>query len=291
MNSVKTYRTISKEDNLLNFGVSKMEDIYQKRNGQVDDPHRHDFYTVLIVENAKGQHKIDFNSYDLGANQIFFVSPGQVHQVIEEASSVGYVMTFSVDFLIYNSIPLNFISDLNLFNSYDQSPPLNPKESIFHKIIDYCNEIYTLFVSDQKNKLLSIGALLKLILIQCSNSCTLHLEENEEDSKSSIIRDFKLAVDQNYKIQHSTSFYAELLNVSPDHLNRTVKKKIGKTAKEYIQTRIITEAKRLLYFTSLTNKEVGYELGFSEPANFSAFFKNCTNSSPSNFKKEVLKSK
>lgn len=290
MDSVKTYHNISKEDNLLNFGISKMEDIYQKRKGQVDDPHRHDFYTVLIIEKAKGQHKIDFNSYDLGANQIFFVSPGQVHQVIEKQSSVGYVMTFSVDFLIYNSIPLNFISDLNLFNSYDQSPPLAPNELIFEKVIDYCKEIYALFTSDQKNKLLSIGALLKLVLIQCSNSCTLHLDDNEEESISSIIREFKSAVDQNYKVQHSTSFYAELLNVSPDHLNRTVKKKIGKTTKEYIQARVITEAKRLLYFTSLTNKEIGYDLGFSEPANFSAFFKNCTNSSPSSFKKEAKKS-
>ena len=64
-----------------------------------------------------------------------------------------------------------------------------------------------------------------------------------------------------------------------------MKSKIGKTAKDYIQARIITEAKRLLYFTGISNKEIGYELGFNEPANFSAFFKKNTQLLPSNFKK------
>ncbi|MBL4708824.1 MAG: helix-turn-helix domain-containing protein, partial [Flavobacteriales bacterium] len=59
-------------------------------------------------------------------------------------------------------------------------------------------------------------------------------------------------------------------------------------AKEYIQSRIITEAKRLLYFSKLSNKQIGYELGFGEPANFSAFFKKCTGFSPSNFLQKEL---
>ncbi len=59
---------------------------------------------------------------------------------------------------------------------------------------------------------------------------------------------------------------------------------IGKTSKELIQSRISIEAKRMLYFSDLSIKEIGYELGFSEPANFSAFFKNCTGMSPSTFR-------
>ena len=74
--------------------------------------------------------------------------------------------------------------------------------------------------------------------------------------------------------------YAETRN------NRIIKNSIGKTAKEYIQSRLTTEAKRLLYFSNLSNKEIGFELGFNEPAHFSAFFKKCTQLSPSNFKKK-----
>lgn len=53
-----------------------MEDIYSIRNGKVDEPHRHNYYTVLIINKAKGLHKIDFNTYELANKQIFFVAPG-----------------------------------------------------------------------------------------------------------------------------------------------------------------------------------------------------------------------
>lgn len=262
-----------------------MEDIYEKRKGRVDEPHRHDFFTVLVVKQAQGLHKIDFQSYTFDAQQVYFVSPGQVHQVIEKQKSYGYVMTFSEDFLIQNSIPLAFISDLNLFRNYGQTPPLLPDKENFEKLLQFAEEIFTIYQSEQTNKFLSIGAYLKLSLIQCSNICTLDSFEAEKES-GNILRDFKSAVDEHYRQEHSTTFYANMLNITPDHLNRSVKSKLGKTAKEYIQTRIITEAKRLLFFSDLNNKEIGFELGFNEPANFSAFFKNCTDLSPSKFKKQ-----
>ncbi|MDD7915348.1 AraC family transcriptional regulator [Polaribacter ponticola] len=286
MSSVKTYQKVNSKKESASFGISKMEDVYTKRNGKIDEPHRHNFYTVLIVKQAKGQHKIDFNSYPLESNQIFFVAPGQVHQVIEEKKSYGFAMTFSNQFLVENSIPLSFIESLNLFQNYGQSPPLKPNAAQLHSIENFATNIFNLFYSDATMKNLSIGAFLKLLLIECNNICAINpIESDVDTSGDNLLRSFKTAVDINYKKEHSTTFYANELFISPDHLNRTFKSKTGKTAKEYIQARIITEAKRLLYFTNLSNKEIGFELGFNEPANFSAFFKKHTQLSPSNFKK------
>ncbi|MCB0481453.1 MAG: AraC family transcriptional regulator [Flavobacteriales bacterium] len=286
MSVVKTYQTVNAQKESASFGISKMEDIYTKRQGVVDEPHRHNYYTVLIINKATGQHKIDFNTYELSKNQIFFVAPGQVHQVIEKEKSLGFVMTFSNQFLVENSIPLSFINSLNLFQNYGQSPPLQPAEKQFGIIEDFANSIYQLFTSELNMRHLSIGSYLKLLLIECNNICAINpIELDVDTSGDNLIRSFKNLVDLHFKKEHSTAYYASLLFISPDHLNRTFKAKIGKTAKEYIQARIITEAKRLIYFTDLSNKEIGYELGFNEPANFSAFFKKHTKLSPSNFKK------
>lgn len=256
------------------------------RNGKVDEPHRHNYYTVLIINKAKGEHKIDFNSYKLSNKQIYFVAPGQVHQVLEKEKSFGFAMTFSNQFLIENSIRLSFIESLNLFQNYGQNPPLIPTDKQFEAIEGFSNQIFKLFNSEANMKFLSIGAFLKLLLIECNNICAINPIESDIDSTGdNLIRTFKKEVENNYREEHSTTFYANQLHITPDHLNRTVKLKIGKTAKDYIQARIITEAKRLLYFTTLSNKEIGYELGFNEPANFSAFFKKHTQLSPSNFKK------
>lgn len=291
MESVKTYQKVNKAEESSNFSISKMEDIYTKRNGEVDEPHRHNYYTVLIVNQGKGQHNIDFNTYELANDQVFFVAPGQVHQVMEAEKSFGYAMTFSNQFLIENSIRLSFIDSLNLFNNYGQSPPLTPTKEKFDTIAHYSNQIFKLFRSDANMKLLSIGAYLKLLLIECNNICSINPIESDVDTTGdNLIRKFKKAVEAHYKEEHSSSFYANALHITPDHLNRTVKAKIGKTAKDYIQARIITEAKRLLFFTDSTNKEIAYALGFNEPGNFSAFFKKHTQLSPSSFKKKEQKS-
>ena len=290
MTAVKTYKSINSNQKNLHFNIAKMQDIYTLRNGKVDEPHRHNFYSVLIISKAKGIHKIDFNDYELAEKQIFFIAPGQVHQVIEYEKSAGFSMTFSNQFLVENSIPISFIESLNLFQNYGQSPPLQLENKAFESVENFAHEIVELFNSDAAMKFLSIGSFLKLILIACNNSCEINPIESDIDiSGASLIRNFKNAVNQNFKKEHSTTFYANQLFITPDHLNRTFKAKVGKTAKEFIQARIITEAKRLLFFSSLTNKEIAYQLGFNEPANFSAFFKKHTNLSPSHFKKHEIK--
>ncbi len=289
MNTVKIYQEVNAQEVSASFGISRMEDIYTRRNGRVDEAHRHNYYTVLIICEGEGQHIIDFNSYELANQQVFFVAPGQVHQVIESKKSKGFAMTFSNQFLIENSIPLSFIESLNLFQNYGQSPPLLPAPKQFDVIEGFTKNIFDLFNSESNMKSLSIGSFLKLLLIECNNICSINPIESDIDTTGdNLIRAFRIAVDKNYKKEHSTTFYANGLFITPDHLNRTFKAKTGKTAKDYIQARIITEAKRLLYFTDLTNKEIAYELGFNEPANFSAFFKKNTEVSPSQFKKNTV---
>ncbi|MCF6350451.1 MAG: helix-turn-helix domain-containing protein, partial [Flavobacteriaceae bacterium] len=136
-----------------------------------------------------------------------------------------------------------------------------------------------------KFKQQAIGASLKLFLIYCNNLCTVPKENTQLiQAGQSILKKFKNAVEKYHIEWHSSSEYANHLNITPDHLNRTIKSLIGKTAKEYIQTRISIAAKRLLYFTDLSTKEIAYQLGFSEASNFSAFFKKCTQLSPSKFR-------
>ncbi|VAV84211.1 Transcriptional regulator, AraC family [hydrothermal vent metagenome] len=288
MSTIKTYNQINEKDKSLSFRISKMENIYENRNGKADTPHKHEYYTMLLTTKADGKHVIDFKSYSLSNNQVFFIKPHQVHQIIENEKSFGFVITFSNHFLVKNNINTCFINDINLFNDFGENPPLTLNDDELEKLTDYAYEMLSFNQSEITFKEDAVGALLKLLLICCHNLCSISPKKIEpEVSENSILKGFKFLVDKNYSTWHSTSNYANELNITPDYLNRVIKSLTGKTAKSHIQDQIILMAKRLIYFTDLSSKEIGYKLGFSEPANFSAFFKNCTGVSPSKFKAPI----
>ena len=288
MHQIKTYTRVDHFRDSISFRISRTEDIYSERGGKKDVPHRHDFYTLLLLKQAKGKHIVDFTDYPLAGNQVYFISPGQVHQVIEDDISYGFAVLFSAHFLAENNIPIQFIEDLSLFNNYGSAPPLeiNPEESEI--LQHYCEEMYKLHLSDLKFKEQAISSYLKLFMIQCNNLCTLQTDNPQQlEAGHMILRKFKKLVDAKHTTWHQASAYADALNVTPDHLNRVVKSLVGKTSKEYIQSRIMLSAKRMIYFTDLSAKEIGFQLGFSEPANFSAFFKKLSGVPPSHFRKNA----
>ena len=270
----------------MTFAIKRMEDIFEKTKGQPDEPHRHDYFTIVLTKKAGGKHIIDFQEFDLAPQQVYFVSPNQVHQIIETEKSYGFALTFSRQFMMENGINNCFIEDLHLFQDFGYSPPLQLNEIELQLLSGFSEEMLNYLHSDRKFKYQAIGALLKLFLIQCNNACSIPIQENTQTAQAAVVllRDFKALLDKNYKQWHKVNEYASALHITSDYLNVAVKSLTGKSAKEHIQSRIVTAAIRLLRFSSFTNKMIAYELGFSEPANFSHFFKKCTGMSPTAFR-------
>src|SRR4051812_29546542 len=60
--------------------------------------HRHDFFFILFVKNASGVHEIDFTTHKVKNYSIFFVRPGQVHQMSLNPNASGYLIQFNRNF-------------------------------------------------------------------------------------------------------------------------------------------------------------------------------------------------
>ncbi|OQP39956.1 AraC family transcriptional regulator [Niastella yeongjuensis] len=103
--------------------------------------------------------------------------------------------------------------------------------------------------------------------------------------KFDIIRKYNILVETHYKNQHQVKFYAEQLFKSPKTLSNLFALYNHKSPLLIIQDRLLMEAKRLLYYTDKTAKEIGYDLGFEDAAHFSRFFKSRSGQSPTEFKK------
>ncbi|MBK9736442.1 MAG: AraC family transcriptional regulator [Saprospiraceae bacterium] len=82
------------------------------------------------------------------------------------------------------------------------------------------------------------------------------------------------------------SSYADMLHVSPDHLNRAIKSCSDKTAHEHIDEMLLMEAKAYLLHTTMTIAEIAYQLEFSDPSHFNRFFKKYCSLTPVDFRNQ-----
>jgi AraC family transcriptional regulator, transcriptional activator of pobA len=268
------------------FVISRIEEIDPELLRTENDPHRHNFYTLLWTFSGSGKHIIDFREYPIEADQIFFVSPEQVHQVLPEKGNTGVVIRFTCDFLQKHSIHEDFISNLRLFRTMDETPPLPVPDKMRNKLALFTDNILEAFQSSADLRYEAIGAYLKLFLIECNTSCSLYPETNPQQAEvgRSLVRNFRNLVEKHFRNWHQVQDYAEVLNVTPGYLNEVIRSSIGQSAKEFIQSRITLEAKRMSLFTNQSFKEIGYALGFDDPSHFSKFYKSHTGQSLQEFK-------
>jgi len=288
---IKTYQLSEKSNFSPHFSFKKLEDLYSRLDGKRNTvPHRHNYYNIYYIEKGKGTHVVDFMEYRIEDNQLYFVLPGQMHRLVFEEQPVGRIISFTEEFIINNAIPEYLINDIYLFDDYGQSPPLPVSENSLVVYQNLFSQIDLFSTSLEKYTMEAVGALVKLLLIQCNNHCSLHKSDNPQflETTNHILRNFKQLLNQHYAELHMVNDYADKLAVTPDYLNKTVKSITGKSAKEHIQSKLIVEAKRSLLFSGLSGKELAYALGFEESAHFNNFFKKNTGLTPTEFKTSAI---
>lgn len=105
--------------------------------------------------------------------------------------------------------------------------------------------------------------------------------------KEKLVMDFFKFLEENCRIEHSVSFYADSLFITKRYLNKTLKDVVGMSVKRIIKEAIILEAKILLHDDKLTITSISEALRFSSLSSFSHFFKKVSELSPSEYRQAL----
>lgn len=277
------------ENEEVAFAIRSTRDVIAMFGAHTDKPHRHNYYTVLWSHNFGGKHIVDYREFAIRPNDVFFVSPGQVHQVIHNDKPDGTVILFTCEFLDMNAISEGFISNLNLFSEISSTPPITVDKQAAGVMQKLVADMRNAFLQDDPFKNDLIGACLKLFLITCNKFAHVPTSENTQKLQSGkmILRNFKDMLEKRFTEWKKVGEYASALSLSADYLNSVVRESVGKTAKELIQQRVVLEAKRLGLHTDLSTKEIAYRIGFDDPSHFSRFFKKQEGNSFSEFRERL----
>lgn len=173
-----------------------------------------------------------------------------------------------------------------LFFGASQLPIVNLSKNDLEAFESLLKVFKTEMLSNDEHQLEMLQMLLKRLLILCTrlykNQHKYHLLDKEN---TDIVREFNFLVEKHFKTKHSVSEYAEMLNKSPKTISNLFSKLETKTPLQFIQERIMLEARRLLTYTDASIKEIAYQVGYDDIQSFSRFFKKNEGISPSEYKK------
>ena len=242
----------------------------ETENPDVSWPHRHDFYSLVWFTHSVGINVIDFEEYEIKPDRLFLMHPKQVHNWSYSKNSKGYILVFDKHFI--KEFPLQLLRTVFFDVSLKDRQLLQP---LFENLIEESNR------NDKLSETMVASGVSFLVLqLKRLAACQ---KPNEKVHSETMLK-FSELIAHSISENLSVKAYAERLHITVDKLNEICKKSYGQTPKTIILNKKITEAKRLLYFTDLSVKEIAFQLGFEDSSYFSRLFKQKTKHSPTHFK-------
>ena len=274
---------------------------FEENMGQVVPqmpPFRHEFYSIAIKADGVGKAITGYHTDFPEGVAVFFNSPFQILSWDILPNWSGYYIMISQDFLA-SSHHFDRLLDDYPFLKIDESVPFEIDRKDLPCILNIYEQIKKEYLSDNEDKFSFIQVYILELLNQVRRAFGKNVDAQKAKDqirtadlkllsrfqklvKISFYPDAKLETFANL---HSPSYYAQILNIHPNHLNAVVKSITGITALNHIHKHILKLAKAQLVQTEASVKEIAYGLHFDSPNNFSAFFKKNAGVTPLAYRK------
>lgn len=263
----------------LLIDIVRLKDI--QKYIQKDPVHTLSYFDITFIEST-AIFSIDSKSYILKTGDVVFSKPGEV-RAWEDKNNIpeGYALIFEEEFLLSFFNDSQFIQNLSYFSSERKTPVINISEIKLRT--DYLLQNITAEINDYESKDKHIlRALLYEILMLLNRE---YRKQNTswkgtEKTTNRHANSFIELVNKSFKRYHDTGYYADKLCITPNYLNEIIKRATGINAKLYIQNKLVSEAKRMLTYTSLSISEIAESLNFDSSSYFIRFFRKHTGYTP-----------
>ena len=250
-----------------------------------DCPHYLTYYDITLLTGGKGFFSIDQYRYPIRENIVLFSSPGQVRYWDYELLPEGYVLLFEEEFLTCFLNDARFVKDLKYFNNWSDPPELTIEDEDFRYLIRLMQDVEQEVKTFRSNDKQILRALLCQVLIWLDRKYVSTYQSDGKKDFNRHIRQYIGLVNSQFAQQHSVSYYADALSITTGHLNDLCHACLGINAKQVIQNRITTEAKRLLLYSDIQIAEIARRLNFDDTSYFVRRFRQTTGMTPFAFRK------
>ncbi|HEX7906406.1 MAG TPA: helix-turn-helix transcriptional regulator [Chitinophagaceae bacterium] len=250
------------------------------------------FYTIFLKEVKCGDLRYGKNTYDYQEGTLVFIAPGQVVTVDNSGETYqpkGYALVFHPD-LIHGTSLGRHTQDYTFFG-YQSNEALHLSDRERKIILDCFSKIeYELEHAIDKHSKRLIVSNIEMLL----NYCVRFYDRQfitRDNVHSGILERFEHLLNEYFQTDKpqtiglpSVAYCANELNLSANYFGDLIKKETGKTAQEYIQSKVIDVAKEKIFDQNKSVSEIAYELGFKYPQHFTRLFKQRVGQSPNEYR-------
>ena len=266
------------------FFITKLEEMYKLVTRNVTAS-RSTIHSCLFVTEGEVVMKIGSEQYKVHKNEILFVPAGQVFSFQIGDENTGYICGFHNDFLLGKFAKAELWKEYEFLRVWG-NPMIRPDEQTSGYIINIVQRLLAEYTQNGLGNQAIIQVYLYALFSEIQTAYK-PLSSSNLISAVSITNRFKEYIFSSIKTKHLVTDYASMLNISPNHLNKTVKKITGKSPAKWIDEAIIAEAKVLLCQSGMSISEVSLEVGFEDQSYFTRLFKKYEEITPSEFRKMI----
>ncbi|MFY9154259.1 MAG: helix-turn-helix domain-containing protein [Prolixibacteraceae bacterium] len=287
-NALNNQETLHPLVSVIDFSKANPRSWGSEKNVRIN----YGLYCIFLKDVKCGDLKYGRNYYDYQEGTLVFVSPGQIMEIENDGKVYqpkGYALVFHPD-LIHGTSLARSMNDYNFF-SYKANEALHLSERERQIVLDCFSKInIELQQNIDKHSKKLIATNIELFLNYCERFYDRQFI-TRDNVNHGILEKFEELLNSYFssdKPQHiglpSVAYFADELHLSANYFGDLIKKETGKSAKEYIQNKIIDIAKSKTFDTSKTVNQIAYELGFKYPQHFTRLFKNITGHTPNEYR-------
>ena len=268
------------------FHINRVEDYFRMVQFPLPSdlqPRRITVYSFFFLTKGISSRSSGLDTYDFGENTFYFTPAQQIttHRFVRKDVE-GFYCHFSIEIFAQKTPTKELFAEFPFleFNAY-------PLVIINETIRKYVGDLLERLLAEYTNEKECRIDILRTYLLALFTELKPFVKTSKPqklNSAGQITEQFKRALTIHISDKFKITDYADLLNISSNHLNKCVKATTGKSALDLLNEMLLLEAKVLLKQTDLTVTEIAYKLGKNEIGNFARFFKSQTGMRPSEYR-------
>lgn len=244
---------------------------------------------LILLTKGEVTINVDYLKFPLQANTLFFILPDHILEVQCKPEDLeGKIMVISKD-MLSNMPKKNDDGDNSLQYMFLRK---NPSVDLTDEEVSVLDTLFTLIRkrAEAKEHLFHKEAIQSLLFHLFFELKNIIFKKNdivpfELSRKEELFQQFLKLMFKHSREEHSVSFYAGKMCITPRYLSAVLKELTGKTTNNWINHSLILDAKILLKTPNMTVQQVSDMLNFSNQSTFGKFFKKHTGQSPAEFRK------